>query len=291
MGADLIAVTGATGGVGGRVASLLTRKGLQQRLLARDPDRLPNLPGAHAAQFGGYDDPSGMERALEGAATLFLVSAAEEQDRVRLHRNAVDAAVAAGVERIVYTSFFGAGPATTFTFARDHFHPEEHIRASGVRHTFLRSTIYLDFLPLMCGPDFVIRGPAGDGRFSPVALDDVAEVAAAVLTSDGHDGETYEITGPELMSMSDVAAVISRVTGRRVVYEEETLEEARESRKATEAPDWAIEGWVTSYLAIATGELERVTDVVERLTGHEPRRLEDWLRENPQTVRHLTSTA
>jgi uncharacterized protein YbjT (DUF2867 family) len=289
--AGQIGVTGATGGLGGRVAARLSEQGVPQRMLVRDAARAPDLPHAEAVVFGGYDDAEGMRRALDGVDTLLLVSAAEDRDRVRLHTTAVDAAVAAGVGRIVYTSFVAAAPDTTFTFGRDHFHTEEHIKASGAGWTFLRDNLYLDFIPLLCPPEGVIRGPAGDGRVAAVARDDIAAVAAAVLTSEGHDGQTYDITGAEAFTLDEAAAELSRVTGRRITFEDETLEEARESRRPSGAEDFEIEGWVTSYAAIAAGDLEAVSDCVERFVDREPQRLGDWLRANPESWRHLLHTS
>ena len=98
--------------------------------------------------------------------------------------------------RLVYLSFLNAAPDATFTLARDHWATEEHIRATGLAWTFLRMNLYMDFIPRMVGEDGVIRGPAGDGRVSAILRDDVAAAAAAVLTSDGHDGATYDLTGP-----------------------------------------------------------------------------------------------
>jgi len=291
VASEEIAVTGATGGLGGRVASLLAERGIEHRLLVREPSRAPDLAPARLMQFGGYDDPAGMRRALDGAKTLFLVSAAEDPDRLALHRSAVDAAVDAGIERIVYTSFVGAAADSTFTFARDHFHTERHIESSGVGHTFLRHNIYLDFIPVLCPPDGVIRGPAGDGRVAAVARDDIAEVTVAVLTGDGHDGQTYDVTGIEPFTLTEAAAELSRVTRRQIAFENETIEEARESRRPSGAEDFEIEGWITTYTAIAAGDLEGVSDTVERLTDHEPRRLGDWLRDNPESWRHLVHTS
>jgi NAD(P)H dehydrogenase (quinone) len=291
MAAQLIGVTGATGGLGERVAQGLARGGIAQRLIVRETARAPRLEGAEAVEAAGYHDRDAMRRAFEGVDTLMLVSAAEEEDRISLHRNAVDAAADAGVARIVYTSFLGAAPDATFTFARDHFHTEEHIRSRGLGHTFVRSSLYVDFLPLLCGADGVIRGPAGDGQLAPVARDDVADVIVVALTGHGHERQSYDVTGPELITMDDVAAELSRATRRQIRFEDETLEQARESRKPSEAPDWIIEGWVTTYAAIAAGELAVVTEVVAELCGHEPLRVGDWLRENPESLRHLTHTS
>ena len=101
-------------------------------------------------------------------------------------------------------------------------------------------------------------------------------------------GKTYDMTGPEALSLEDAAALLSQAAGREVSYEEETLEEARESRRPSGHPEWEIEGWVTSYAAIAAGVLEPVSDTVEQVTGRPPRSLDDFLREHPESYRHLT---
>jgi NAD(P)H dehydrogenase (quinone) len=285
-GADVV-VTGVTGGLGGRVARRLAERGMGQRLVARDPGRAPELAGAEAAA-ASYDDPERLRRAFQGARTLLMVSASEDPDRLRLHANVVDAAVGAGVERVVYTSFFGAAPDCTFTFGRDHWHTEELIRASGLRHTFLRDNLYLDFLPLMVGADGVVRGPAGDGRVAAVTRDDIADAAAAVLLEgDRHDGRTYDMTGPEAFTLAEAAQELSRAAGRTVTYQAETLEEAYASRAHYGAPDWEVAGWVTTYAAIANGDLEEVSGDVAAVAGHPPMGLAEFLRRNPDSLGRL----
>lgn len=273
-----VAVTGAAGYVGGRVARLLAERGVAQRLVVRDPARAPELPGAEvraASRYGAFDE---MRAALDGAATLFLVPAEESADRVEQHKTAVDAALAAGVERIVYLSFLGAAADSTFTLARHHWATEEHIRAAGVPFTFPRMSMYVDFMPRMVGEDGVIAGPAGDGRVSLVARDDVADVVAAILTGAAHDGQVYDVTGREALTMSEVAALLAEHAGKPISYKAETLEEAWASRAAYGAPDWQVEGWVTSYAAIAAGEVERIADTVERLTDHRPVTLAEYVQ-------------
>ncbi len=142
-----------------------------------------------------YDDRAAAVAALDGVTTLLMVSASESADRLDQHRTFVDAAAEAGVEQVVYTSFAGAAPDCTFTLGRDHWATEEHLRASGLRHTFLRDNFYLDFLPLMAGEDGVIRGPAGDGRLSAVARADIAAAAVAVL--EGADGARRHDVHPD----------------------------------------------------------------------------------------------
>ena len=291
-GTDLITVTGATGGLGGRVARRLAERGVGQRLVVRDLGRAPELAWAEVAA-ASYDDPGSLRRAFEGTRTLLMVSASEDPDRLRLHANVVGAATDAGVERVVYTSFFGAAPDCSFTFGRDHWHTEELIKGSGLRFTMLRDNLYLDFLPLMVGADGVIRGPAADGRVAAVARDDIADVAAAVLLADGHrhDGRSYDLTGPEALTMAEAAQRLSELAGRTVTYHPETLEEAYASRASYGAPDWEVDGWVTTYVAIANGELEAVSGDVAAVAGHPPMGLDDFLRRNPDSLRRLSSDA
>jgi uncharacterized protein YbjT (DUF2867 family) len=283
----VFAVTGATGGVGGRVARRLADAGAQQQLVVRNPGRAPQLPNS-TVRIADYDDPAALRSALAGANTLFLVSGAEHPERVRLHRQAIDAAVEAGVTRIVYLSFLGAAPDCTFTFGRDHYFTEEHLSSTGLATTFLRDSLYLDFLPGMADAEGVIRGPAGDGRVSAVARDDVADVAAAVLLQpELHDGRSYDVTGPEALSLAEVAALLTEFSGRPVRYHEETEEEAYASRAGYGAADFEVAGWVTSYQAIAAGEVSRVSDVVPQLTGHPALSLRDLLRRDPEVWAHL----
>jgi uncharacterized protein YbjT (DUF2867 family) len=258
-------------------------------LIVRDTKRAPDLPGAEVAE-ASYEDHESMRRALRGTRTLFMVSANETADRARRHATAVDAAVAAGVERIVYLSFLNAAPEATLTFARDHWLTEEHVRSVGVGYTFLRDGPYLDYFPALAGADGVIRGPAGEGRVGAVARDDVAEVAVAVLLGEGHDGRTYDVTGPQAITLREAAEEISRATGREVAYHPETMEEAYESRSSHGALEWEVEGWVTSYTAIAAGEMDVVSDTVGELTGHAPMGLAEFLRRYPESYRHLVRT-
>jgi uncharacterized protein YbjT (DUF2867 family) len=274
-----IAITGASGVVGGATAARLAARGVPTRLIVRDAARAPALDGAELRVASGYGNRDEMTAALEGIRTLFLIPAHETADRVEQHKTAVDAAVAAGVEQVVYLSYVDASATSTFTLGRQHGATEDHIRASGAAHTFLRMNLYSDFIPLMAGEDGVIRGPAGDGRIAAVRRADIAEAAAVVLAGEGHEGETYDLTGPEAFTLVEAAETISRLTGRETSYHDETVAEAYASRAGSGAPEWQVEAWVSTYTAIAAGELERVSDDVERLTGRTPGTLADVLRE------------
>lgn len=305
-GSPTVAVTGATGHIGGRVARRLADIGVAQRLVVRTPERAPQLSGADVVA-ASYGDTGAMRRALAGIDTLFMVSATESADRVAQHLAAVDAAAAAGVRRIVYLSYAGAAPDAVFTFGRDHWATEQHIRASGLAFTFLRDNLYSDLVPSFAGPDGVIRGPAGDGRAAMVSRDDVADVAVAVLVGAGHDGghraserpegalhdgathdgAIYDVSGQQALSMQDVAEELTRVSGRRVSYVDETVEEAYASRAKYGAPDWEVAGWVSSYQGIASGEWSAVTSTVPDLTGHPATTFADMLRRHPSYYQHL----
>ena len=271
-----IAVTGATGALGGRVARRLAERGIAQRLVVRDPSRAPELAEAEVVT-GEYSDGEAMRRALDGVRTWFMVSGTEAYDRLEQHKVAVDAAVAAGVERVVYTSFLAAAPDATFTFARDHYHTEQHLGDAELSVVSLRDSIYTDFVPYFA-VDGVIRGPAGDGQVAPVTRDDIADVAVAALLDPKYDGTTFDLTGPELITMDEIAELLTELTGRLVRYEAETLEQAYASRANYGAPDWEVAGWVTTYAAIAAGELAVVADTVESVTGRPATAPRDFLR-------------
>jgi NAD(P)H dehydrogenase (quinone) len=207
-----------------------------------------------------------------------MVSASETPDRVERHQAFADAAVAAGVGHLVYVSFLGAAPEAVFTLARDHWATEQHIRAGGLSFTFLRDSLYADFVPFMVGDDGVIRGPAGDGRVAVVAQDDIADAAVAVLRDPAaHAGRTYDLTGPAALTFAELAATVSEATGRPVRFHNETVPEAYDSRASYGAPPWQVDAWVSTYTAVAAGELSTVSPAVEELTGRPATSLADLL--------------
>jgi NAD(P)H dehydrogenase (quinone) len=272
-----IGVTGSSGNLGGRIARLLAAEGVDQRLLLRSPAKAPALPRTEVVQ-ASYDDGAAVRRALAGVDVALMVSGSESANRLDEHRSFVDAAAGAGVRHLVYTSFYGATADATFTLARDHHHTERYIEQSGMTWTFLRDNLYLDFFPMLAGEDGVLRGPADGGRVAAVAQDDIAAVAATVLLDpSSHERRTYDLTGPEALTVAEAAATMTRVLGREYSFYDETLEEAYASRASYGEPDWQVDAWVSTYTAIAAGELSGVTDDVERLIGRAPLSLADVL--------------
>jgi NAD(P)H dehydrogenase (quinone) len=280
-----IALTGTSGGVG---AAVLEKLGGSPILIGRDASKL--APG-YEHRVAAYGEEA-MAAALDGVDTLFFVSGRESATRLNEHLAVVDSAVAAGVQRIVYLSFLGAAPDCTFTLGRHHYFTEQAIRDAGLAFTFLRDSLYQDYLPFMTGADGVIRGPAGDGRLSAVSRDDVASVAAEVLRSAGdgvHDRATYDITGPEALTLSEVAEQLAAASGRPVSFHNETEQEAYASRAQYNAPAFEVEGWVTSYQSIAVGEMSHVSDDVERVIGKAPGTFAQFLAAHPESYAHLTT--
>ncbi|GAB3277290.1 SDR family oxidoreductase [Sinomonas notoginsengisoli] len=272
-----LGITGVTGTIGGQVARLLAEAGESLVLLARNQAKAPELPRA-VVRPADYGNRNLCEHSLEGIETLFMVSGRESENRMEEHHSFIDAAAAAGVRHIVYTSFMGAAPDATFTLARDHYATEEYIKAAGVSYTFLRDCLYLDFIDAMIGDDGVIRGPAANGAVAGVAQADVVACTVAVLRDPAaHAGVTYTLTGPEALTMAQIAHIVSTVRGTHVTFHNETIPEAYDSRRKWPAPEWQYDAWVSTYTAIAAGEMEHVTDDVETLTGRRPLSLKDVL--------------
>ena len=174
-----IAVTGATGVIGGQIARVLDDRDIPTRLIVRDGSRAPTLKHADVT-VATYLDHEALVASLKGIDTVFFVSGFEAADRVDQHKAAIDAFVEAGVQRVVYTSFVNCAADSIFTFARDHYATEQYMRSRGLPFAALRDNFYADMVPRLV-TDGVIRGPGGRGRFAPVARADVADVAVAML--------------------------------------------------------------------------------------------------------------
>lgn len=276
-----LALTGSTGALGGLVAAALTD--LKPRLIVRDPSRAPARPDQDVRR-AEYADAASSYAALKGVDILFMVSGAEARDRRDQHRNFIATAAEAGVRHLVYTSFAGAAPDATFTLGRDHHDAEAAIRDSQLTSTILRDNFYADLLPLFADESGAIRGPAGDGRVAAVGRMDVAAVAEVVLRDaatggTAHAGATYTLTGPEALTLTEIAARAGAATGRKLRFVDETEEEAYAWRRERYgAEQWQLDAWVSTYTAIRDGTVAELTDDVRRVTGRAARTLEQVLR-------------
>lgn len=216
-----LAITGATGQLGRLVIARLLEKHPAGELLAlaRSATRAADL--GVSVREADYEEPERLESALAGVHTLLLISGSEIGRRATQHRNVIAAAKKASVQRIVYTSLLHADT-SPLNLAGEHRETEEVLKASGIPFTILRNGWYTEnytgSLPgALAGG--ALLGSAGDGRISSAARADYAEAAVAVLTEAGHEGHVYELAGDEAWTLSDLAAEISRQTGRDIPYQ------------------------------------------------------------------------
>lgn len=217
----IIAVTGATGQLGRLVIEQLKARVTASQAvvaLARDPAKAADL--GVEVRAADYDQPATLAEALKGVDVLLLISSSEVGQRVPQHRNVIEAAKAAGVERIVYTSVLRAG-SSPLALSQDHLATEIMLEESGLSHTLLRNGWYLENYAGAIGGALhtgAFVGAAGDGRISAAARADYAEAAAIALTDDAHAGKVYELAGDDSFSLAELAAEVSRQTGRTLPY-------------------------------------------------------------------------
>lgn len=264
----MVAVTGATGKVGRLVADEPARRGAGMRLLVRDAARAPDVSGAKVVE-ADYGDPESLARALRPGDSVFMVSIHDGPERrLPLHRSFVAAAARAGVAQVVYLSFVNAGPGAVFLHARPHGEAEAMLRASGVPWTAIRNGMYADEALGWFDPDGVAREPGGDGRMSFSYRSELARAIAVALTEPGHKGRVYDITTPDSVTLAELAAIATEVTGRPHRYEPAT--DADWAARWEGREPWKIEAGLTSYAALRSGELDVVSDDYRALTGLDP---------------------
>ena len=275
----MIGITGVTGKLGSYVADLVDQQGISSIHLARSPERAKVYASAEIRKMVYANTPEVVE-ALKGIDVLLMVSARENPERVEEHKSFLDAAKLAGVQHIVYTSFYGADEKATFTLSRDHAQTEAYIKKLGFTYTFLRDNFYLDFFIDIALENGEIRGPAGRGRVSAVARKDTSRVAAEILLNPKEwENQTLNLTGPEDLSMEEIVELLSKETGNAITYVDESVEEAYESRKKQPAQNWEYDAWVSTYTAIKVGEQAGVSTDVEKVLGRPASSLLDILRD------------
>lgn len=275
----MIGVTGVTGKLGGQVAKVLSQKGLKAIHIARSPERAIKYDNAEIRK-ASYENSEESRKALEGIKTLLMISAKENPKRVEEHHDFIDAAKMAGVEHIVYISFYNNKKDATFTLSRDHYQTEKYIKEQGLKYTFLRDNFYIDFFLDLCFEYGEIRGPAGDGLVSAVARRDAADIVVAVMLNvQEYENKVLNLTGPRDLSMKDIVKVVGEKLGKEIFYINETVEEAYESRKVWEAEQWQYDSWVSTYTAIAKGEQSGVSLNIEKILNRPATSLEDLVKE------------
>jgi NAD(P)H dehydrogenase (quinone) len=300
-----IVVTGASGNYGRAFTDALIAKGRAKDLIliTRTPTKLADrVAQGCEVRYGDFDKPDTLAAAVTGADKMLLISGTRVGARVVQHKAAIDAAAKAGVTHIAYTSFIGIDdPANPAEVRHDHIETEHLIRASGMAWTMLRDAHYADAMILMAGPGVMQSGQwisnAGAGLEAMVWRDDCVAAAVAVMTSEGHEGQTYNITGPELQTFEDVTAILSEVTGKPISYVSVDDEQQYAMFDAMGIPrrpvddqtvgglPWNSDDMVTFGQAIREGFLEVCTKDVERLTGRPARSVRQMIEENVEFLR------
>jgi len=267
----MIVVTGASGRVGGQIAAELARRGVPFRAVTRTIGHAPDLGGAEIA-LAGYDQPDTLVDALAPGDRVFMVSMHEPPERrLPLHRAFLDVAIERGVARIVYLSFLGADPNAAFLHARSHGATEAMLAESGIPYTAVRNGMYADEIATWFDADGRITGPGGDGSVSLTLRAELAEAIAELLVDPAHDARTVvTITGPEALTLAELAAAASEVTGDDYRYEPLDREEWLAYRRGLGRPAWSIEAGISYYDGVAAGEAGIVGDGYRELTGKEP---------------------
>jgi NAD(P)H dehydrogenase (quinone) len=278
-----IAITGAAGHLGRLTAQLVLDRvpAGEVVLVTRRPDALADVADAGATvRHGDFDQPDSLPGAFAGVDRLLLISADVLGNRVAQHTAAIDAAAQAGVGHVLYTSGLNAGSALPLVVSHDHGATEEAIRARGLRWTALRNGLYAES-QVAAVARAVASGHLvhnnGDGATAYVSRDDCAAAAAAALTGDGHEDRVYDITGPELVTQAQVAALASEITGRPVEPVAIDDEEATLGLMAVGLPADTAKAIASFGTAIREGVLEVLSTHVEDLTGRPPRSLREVL--------------
>jgi uncharacterized protein YbjT (DUF2867 family) len=269
-----ILVTGATGNVGSQVVSELRRRGAPVRAFVRDRDSAAARLGDDVElAVGDFEDSTSIQRALRGADRVFL-SSADGPRKVEHEAAVIDACAATGVELLVKASTLDADPASPLPALAWNGRSEANLRRSGVSWTVLASAFYMTNLLAAAEQvraDGKLLAPAGDGALGMIDPLDVGAVAAAVLTTAGHAGHRYRLTGPEAITYQRVAQELSRATGAPVEYTDVPADAARQGMTASGMPEWLVEQLVGAFRGIRAGDLAQVTGTVEELTGRPAR--------------------
>jgi uncharacterized protein YbjT (DUF2867 family) len=279
----MIVVTGATGNIGSRVVGELTSAGIVCRGFVRDATKAAGLLGADVAvAVGDFADPASIRLGIDGADAVVL-SSGNDPRQVEFEANVVDAVAATSGCPLVKVSSVGADPASPASFVAWHGRSEAHLAASGLPATVLRANFFMSNLFAAAGS--VAHGgplvaPAGSARIAMVDPRDIAASIVSVLTTAGHHGETYELTGPEALTYAEVADTIADALGRPVEFLDAPETAVHDSVIAEGMPEWFAAGFVSLFAELRRGIAETVTTAVRELTGKPATDLKSFIEDH-----------
>ena len=284
-----ILVTGATGNFGKLTIDFLSKKGITPEnifALVRDEKKAEDLAAKGInIKVGDYDNYDSLLNAFQGIDKLLLVSGTDLANRTSQQLNAVKAAKEVGVKHILYTSFERKNETETSPIAflaQSHIATDHAIKTSGIKYTIFRNNLYLDVLPMFLGEKVVESGiyfPAGEGKAAYVSRTDLAEAAAIVLSSEGHENKQYAMNNIENYAMNDIAKTLSTITNKEIPYLNPVAEEYAETLKNAGVPGEYIGMFTGFAAAIEQGEFETNLSDLEKLLGRKPTTLADFLKQ------------
>lgn len=284
-----ILVTGATGNFGRLTINFLLNKGIAANTisaLVRDEAKASDLKQKGInLKIGDYDNYDSLLAAFQGIDKLLLISGTDLANRSKQQLNAVKAAKEAGVKHILYTSFERKNETETSPIAflaQSHIDTDNAIKTSGINYTIFKNNLYLDVLPMFLGEKVLEQGiffPTGEGQAAYVSRNDLAEAAANVLISNGHENKEYNMNNVENYSMQNVADILSEITNSTVSYTSPTTEVYSDVLKNAGVPEEYIEMFVGFAEAIKQGEFQAESSDLEKLLGRKPATLADFLKE------------
>lgn len=291
----MILITGSSGNVGAAVLAEALKTGHRVRAMYRSQADAAKAPVGAEVVIGDFADRESLRRALKGVEAVFLVCS-PIPDLVKLESNVVDACKEAGVRRIVDNSAMGAGDVEG-SFPNWHKAVEEKIEASGIPYTILRPDTFMQNIPAFYAPTIRTQGAfysaSKDAHIGFIDVRDIAAVAAKALTLGQQEqrSHTYELTGPEGITYSDLAARISRVAGREVNYVDLPAAELKKGMLGSGMPEWQAEALVRLVGYYTSRKQEVLNDNVKTILGREARRMDDFLRENADAFREQAAKA
>ena len=279
-----ILVTGATGTLGSQVVKQLSQRGFKVRAAVHSPEKATALAGkADEIVSLDFNSPETFEGALDGVEKAFFLSPLTE-DMVEIGTKFAEAAKKAGVRHIVRQSGMGADADAGITLGRWHWAVEQAIEDTGVKWTHIRPNSFMQnfvtFMSQTINEQGAFYLPWGDGSISLVDVRDIATVAVESLTGDGHEGQSYEITGPEALSGEDCARTFSKVLNKTVQYVDVPEDAARQTMQGMGMPDWFVDVIIELYAVNKAGYTAGVTDTVKKVTGKAPRGFEQFVQDH-----------